>query len=334
MKNTFNVDLSKDTIEDRLEDFLKNEDYVSNCGYLAQKACEDMDEYFGSIPLLSSLSIKAAEVVIRTRANIAEDYLDEMKLLGEACGEQSKLIFGNLAYEMSKAMDLSCEWCSSISSEYKSGIIHARNLDWPLEGLEDITITVNYINGPAGDFKAVTFPGYVGVLTGVAKGRFSASINMTLDEDESISYTGNPVSLILREAFEICEDFETAKEFLLNADSFAPAMVHLVGTEPGENCIILVNDHRCKNHVQETEDDSLCITNHWDDDFQDSEGVDLEGEDWETDSVDRLEFANNNVGKVKSLKSAASLMRKSPLLNEETKHTVVMCAKTGHLDIL
>ena len=51
-----------------------------------------------------------------------------------------------------------------------------RTLDWPFPGLGR-HVEVARMAGPGGEFYSVTWPGFVGVLTGMAPGRFAASIN-------------------------------------------------------------------------------------------------------------------------------------------------------------
>ena len=56
------------------------------------------------------------------------------------------------------------------------GPVLRRTLDWPFPGLGRL-VEVTRQRGAAGDFLNVTWPGFAGVLTAVAPGRFAASIN-------------------------------------------------------------------------------------------------------------------------------------------------------------
>jgi len=66
--------------------------------------------------------------------------------------------------------------CTALADEGSSGPRLRRTLDWPFPGLGRLVELVRQ-QGPAGDFINVTWPGFVGVLTATAKGRFAASIN-------------------------------------------------------------------------------------------------------------------------------------------------------------
>jgi hypothetical protein len=52
----------------------------------------------------------------------------------------------------------------------------ARTLDWPFPGLGRYADVVR-LEGPAGEYFSVTWPGYAGVLTATAPSRFTACIN-------------------------------------------------------------------------------------------------------------------------------------------------------------
>ena len=56
------------------------------------------------------------------------------------------------------------------------GPVLRRTLDWPFPGLGRL-VEVARQRGAAGDFLSVTWPGFAGLLTAVAPGRFAASIN-------------------------------------------------------------------------------------------------------------------------------------------------------------
>ncbi|KAH9479829.1 N-acylethanolamine-hydrolyzing acid amidase [Psilocybe cubensis] len=69
----------------------------------------------------------------------------------------------------------------------KSKVIHFRNLDWDMEPLRDMIIRVEYMIGGRVVARAVTYAGYIGVLTGVRKG-LSMSLNYR-DRTQSQSST-------------------------------------------------------------------------------------------------------------------------------------------------
>src|SRR5262249_23703333 len=66
----------------------------------------------------------------------------------------------------------SYEWgCPSLARDEGGAPWLARTLDWPFPGLGR-HVEVARMEGPAGEFLNITWPGYVGVLTAMAPGRF------------------------------------------------------------------------------------------------------------------------------------------------------------------
>ena len=76
-------------------------------------------------------------------------------------------------------LNMSYEWsCSAGVGADPAGVGNRllRTLDWPLPGLGRALVVARQ-QGAAGGYYNVTWPGYVGVLTAMAPGRFSAAIN-------------------------------------------------------------------------------------------------------------------------------------------------------------
>ena len=69
------------------------------------------------------------------------------------------------------------QWgCTALAREQDGVTWIARTLDWPFPGLGR-HVEIARMQSPAGEFYNVTWPGYVGVLTASAPGRFAACIN-------------------------------------------------------------------------------------------------------------------------------------------------------------
>ena len=69
------------------------------------------------------------------------------------------------------------QWgCTALAREQAGAPWLARTLDWPFPGLGRY-LEVARMQGPAGAFDNVGWPGYAGVLTASAPGRFAAAIN-------------------------------------------------------------------------------------------------------------------------------------------------------------
>src|SRR6516162_10766799 len=71
----------------------------------------------------------------------------------------------------------SYQWCCTSLAREEDGVPWlARTLDWPFPGLGRRG-EIARMRGAAGEFMNVTWPGYAGVLTGSAPGRFAAALN-------------------------------------------------------------------------------------------------------------------------------------------------------------
>ena len=93
-------------------------------------------------------------------------YVEEVRAIAAVLGFPG-IWFLNGSYQWS---------CTALARDEDGAPWLARTLDWPFPGLGRFVELVR-MRGPAGEFINVTWPGYVGVLTALAPGRFGAAIN-------------------------------------------------------------------------------------------------------------------------------------------------------------
>jgi hypothetical protein len=147
------------------------------------------------------------------------------------------------------------QWgCTSLAREEGGAPWLARTLDWPFPGLGR-NLQVARMQGPAGTFDNVCWPGYVGALTASAPGRFAAAINQAPLKRRTRHPKLRPYDIVanalatwrirsippdhlLREVFETCKDFGEARRRLESTPVARPVIYTLVGCEPGERCVI------------------------------------------------------------------------------------------------
>ncbi len=147
------------------------------------------------------------------------------------------------------------QWgCTTLACEQGGSPWLVRTLDWPFPGLGR-HLEIARMRGPAGDFDNVTWPGYVGVLTASAPGRFAACINqapmlrrtqrpwlrpydMVMNALQTWGIRSIPPDHLLREVFETCSTFGQAKALLETTPIARPAIYILAGCHPGERCVI------------------------------------------------------------------------------------------------
>jgi hypothetical protein len=172
----------------------------------------------------------------------------------------------------------SYQWgCTALAREESGAPWLARTLDWPFPGLGR-HVEVAHMRGPAGEYFSVTWPGYVGVLTGVAPGRFAIAINQAplwrrtrhpwLRSYDIAANAVNtwrhvrhiPPDQLLRVVFEECATFAQARRRLETTPIARPVIYTLAGTRPGEACVI----ERTEQGFA-TRESSTCAANDWHD---------------------------------------------------------------------
>lgn len=131
---------------------------------------------------------------------------------------------------------------------------HIRTMDWEFEELQELTIEVDFVRNGRTVFSATTWPGYVGVLTGVRQGVGSVSVNYRrslkgatqgaaaiLDNMLAGMRQAWPVSFLVREALSRCTSFDEFQGALQQSDLMAPTYLTIAGPEEGQGAVITRN---------------------------------------------------------------------------------------------
>lgn len=183
-------------------------------------------------------------------------YEEEMKGIADVTEiPLGEIISFNIFYEL-------FTMCTSIITEDKKGhLLHVRNMDFGIflgwninnntwvvtEELKPLTVNLDFQRNSKTVFKATSFAGYVGMLTGFKPGRFSLTLN------ERFSMSGGFLGLIewilgkkdaswigfiTRSVLENATSYEEAKNILAKTKLLAPAYFILGGNQSGEGCVI------------------------------------------------------------------------------------------------
>ena len=161
-------------------------------------------------------------------------------------------------------LNLSYEWTCTTgigADPAGAGNRMLRTLDWPLDGLGR-TVVVARQEGPAGAYYNVTWPGFAGITTAMAPGRFSAALNQppmrrllpSCHLDWALSRValwrgrGLPPSHLLRHVFDTCRTFDEALEMLSDTPLCLPVFYALSGVGPEQGCIIERREHEAARH--------------------------------------------------------------------------------------
>lgn len=150
------------------------------------------------------------------------------------------------------ALNLSYEWgCTGGAYRSETGVSMLRVLDWPFPEMgQHVVIALH--SGKAGDYYNVTWPGFTGMLNGMAPNRFCAAINQAPMRKHGSPYVvdwlknrmitdqehGLPPTHLLRMVFERAKNYDEAKEMLSDTRVALPSIFMLSGTKAGEGCII------------------------------------------------------------------------------------------------
>ncbi|KAJ7708754.1 beta subunit of N-acylethanolamine-hydrolyzing acid amidase-domain-containing protein [Mycena rosella] len=153
----------------------------------------------------------------------------------------------------------------------KSGVVHFRGLDWEMEPLRKLIICVDYVRDGQVVARAVTYAGYVGVLTGVRSG-LSLSLNYRtrLDSPSPVrSHRLHQAALLL--GFR--PSIPSILRNILLSPSPPPSLVSLaqdLPRKPSTPCYltfctpagVLVLEKDLVSAVPQTSSDFLAVTNH------------------------------------------------------------------------
>src|SRR5215831_2161510 len=179
-------------------------------------------------------------------------------------------------------LNSSYEWgCTTAARDEDGAPWLARTLDWPYRGLGR-HIEITRMRGSAGEFVNVTWPGYAGVLTALAPGRFAAAINqaplwrrtrkpwlrpydLAVNALRTWPIRFRPPDHLLREVFETCRDFGEAKRRLETVPVARPVIFTLIGCARGERCVIERTEEGFASRTEDTStaNDWLRSTTPW-----------------------------------------------------------------------
>ena len=229
--------------------------------------------------------------------------------------------------------------CTALADDSPDGPVLRRTLDWPFPGLGRL-VEVTRQQGPAGDFLNVTWPGFAGVLTAVAAGRFAASINQApmrrrtaggwlLWLDYALNAVGaffasgsSPPEHLLRMAFETCASFDEACRFLETAPVARPVLFLVAGCAPGERVLIERDGIETRVHRDQT-----VVANAWRD----------RSRGWRPRVCGEGPPVENNHRRRAAMTAAVGIHRPCmawatpPIVNACTRLAVEMCAASGRL---
>jgi hypothetical protein len=232
-------------------------------------------------------------------------------------------------------LNLCYEWgCTTGIAEAPDGrgAVMMRTLDWPLDGLGR-HVVVSRQTGDAGMWFNVTWPGFVGVTTALAPGRFAAALNQAPMTKRGLGLIGDwvvnrwriwrhgrtPPALLLRRAFDECTSFDDALQLLTETPVSLPAIFTLAGTTPANGVVIERLESAAWVHPA-----PVCVTNHWL-----TPALQSQGRPRSRDSQDRLAAMR---GRLLAVAPGLTWLQ-APILNSTTRLAVTANVATGELTV-
>ena len=205
------------------------------------------EAFLGALTPAARLGLAGADHVARRWLQASgTPYLEELARIAEGTGVAGTHL-----------LNTSYEWgCTSLAAPApdRASARLLRTLDWPFHGLGR-HVELWRQKGAAGEFVHLSWPGAVGLLTGMAPGRFAAAINQppmkrrapgdSPNLDAALAAlvawqsTGRmPALHLLRRVFETARDYAEARTLLERTPIAAPVIFTLVGLRPDETCVI------------------------------------------------------------------------------------------------
>ena len=242
----------------------------------------------------------------------------------------SKAVNRSGVYMLNMSLEWSCT--SGVGPDtINGGNRLIRTLDWPLDGI-GAEVVVGRFQGAEGIYDSVTWPGFCGVLTAVAPDRFSAAINQApmqswsrvcwldwvLGRVKMWRENSLPPVHLLRQVFDQCKNYNEAREILCNTPLSMPALFTLSGLEEDESCLI------------ERTEDEVCV----------HEGKGAVSNHWLRLNRNNIHLSPNSQERLNQMNNVLDISPNNfdwvtpPILNTDTRLSVMANARTGSLEVL
>lgn len=256
-------------------------------------------------------------------------YIDELRAISKRAEiPLEKLILLQLCYEMN-----SC--CTSIIFKRNNRLVHYRTMDWQLDGLNDLTICVDFIKQGNVLFSATTWAGYVGVMTAVKPDVCTVALNFRSMGDSIFtnltkSINGAwPVGFLIRHLMETETKFNKIETYLKNSELISPCYLTMSGPSPLQGSIISRTRTSTDKYKTINTNDFLVQTNVDYDLVNDPTVPNI------VYSKERVHKVNNLMQILKKHSNATGsideilLFNEWPIINETTIYVTLMCSSTG-----
>src|SRR5579871_4664320 len=142
----------------------------------------------------------------------------------------------NCAYELSHLRVPKLFGCTAGVRWFDGlGMVHVRNLDWPLPTMAAATRLFRFRKGNR-EFVSVGVPGQVSVLSGMLPGAYSVTINWAPPTSMPTFQFGP--AFLLRHTLENCDSYAAAVQTLQRTPLSTSVFYTVCGAERDQACVI------------------------------------------------------------------------------------------------
>jgi acid ceramidase len=178
----------------------------------------------------------------------------ELASISEQCSRSYlEILTANLHYDFVKLLF----GCTAFAVNTPNGPLHARNMDWVSQKncLSEFT-TITSFKGER-SFQSVGWPGFAGVFSSVAPGRFTVTMNAALSSDPQVP--GDSIAILIRDTLETCTDFAAAIAKLSRTTITSDCLLLVTGPHADE--MLVIERTPTKHAFRYPTDNQLVLTN-------------------------------------------------------------------------
>ena len=255
--------------------------------------------------------------------------------LGVSVGTATML---NCAYELSHLRWPKLFGCTAAVHWVDGlGLVHVRNLDWPLATMGGATRLFRFRRGTR-EFVSVGVPGQVGVLSGMVPGAYSVTINWA--PPGAVPKFDFGPTFLLRDTLESCDSYDAAVRTLTRTPLCTSVFFTVCGTQGGQACVI-ERTQQMADVRQMTGQTLVQANHHLADQFVKNNTDLLEVAEGEEDfslegsgrRVDTLSNALRAIRLGATLDEVAAALDVAPVLNNLTCQQMVFYPRTGDVKV-
>jgi hypothetical protein len=266
-------------------------------------------------------------------------YVDEIRSWSSGVGvSEGTAVMLNCAYELSHLRVPKIFGCTAgVRWVEGIGMVHVRNLDWPLPGMGPATRVFRF-HRDGRSFVSASVPGQVGILSGMLPGAYSVTINWAPPVSFPTFEFGP--TFLLRDVLETCDTYDLAVHRLTSTLLSTSVFFTVCGVEKGQACVIertasdaevrpmrgtaLVQaNHHVAARFAKNNADIVSVP-------EGEEEFSLEGSGVR---VDQLCGALDHRSSPRSLDDAATALNATNVLNKFTVQQMVFCPGTGEVKV-